>query len=180
MYTKVRIAGHPVHAMLVGFPVTLYVVTFACFLACSLGADPFWYRVGVYSNLAGVVLAAVAAVPGFVDWAFGIPTGNPAKSTGLFHMGANVVALLLFGLNLWIVWSHRLDVAPPVGSSVVLPALGVAFTLVAGFLGWRLVQKHHVGIELSKEQERLEPRVVPRAEPRGPESTFGSHGQRVG
>jgi uncharacterized membrane protein len=178
MYTKVRIAGHPVHAMLVGFPVTLYVVAFTCFLAYALGAEPFWYRVGVYANLAGVILAAVAAIPGFIDWAFGIPTGNPAKSTGLVHMGTNIVALVLFGLNLGSVWSHRLDSVPPVGGSVALTALGVVFTLVAGFLGWRLVQKHHVGIDLSEEQQRLEPRVVPRAEPRGPE--IGSHGHRVG
>ena len=180
MYVKVHVAGHPVHAMLVGFPVTLYCATLACFLAFALGADPFWFRVGVYSNLAGVVLAAVAAVPGFIDWAFGIPTGNPAKSTGLIHMAANVVALLLFAANLSLVWGHRLDALPPVGWSVALPAAGVAFTLVAGFLGWRLVQKHHVGVELSKEQERLEPRVIPRAEPRGPETPHASHGQRIG
>jgi uncharacterized membrane protein len=153
--------------MLVGFPVALYVVTLACFLAFALGAEPFWFRAGVYANLAAVILAAMAALPGFIDWAFGIPAHTPAKSTGLAHMGLNVVALVVFLVNMMLVWTHRFDVPPRVGSSVVLPLLGVLLTIGAGFLGWKLVQTHHVGVDLTAEQERLEPRPSSRAEQPG-------------
>jgi uncharacterized membrane protein len=167
MYSKVKIAGHPLHPMLVGFPVALYVVTFACFLAYALGAGPFWFRSGVYANLAAVILAAVAALPGFVDWAFGIPAGTPAKSTGLTHMVLNVVSLLVFLVNVLLAWSRRLEIAPRVGWTVVLPIVGVLVTVVAGFLGWKLVQTHHVGVDLTPEQQRFEPRPAPRVEQPG-------------
>ena len=179
MYSKVKIAGHPLHPMLVGFPVTLYAVTLGCFAAYALGADAFWFRVGAYANLAGVILAAVAAVPGFIDWALGVPTGSPAKATGLAHMAFNVLALLAFGGNLLLQWPQRLFPEPRVGLSVVLPALGVLLTLAAGYLGWKMVQKHHVGVDLTPEQERLEPRASPRTERHDPAPHAG-HGKHVG
>lgn len=179
MYSKVKIAGHPLHPMLVGFPVTLYVVTLAGFVACALGAGMFWFDVALYANLAAVILAAVAAVPGFVDWAFGVPSGVPAKATGLSHMAVNVGALLLFALNVLSQWGHRHDlIVPPLGLSLALCGLGVALTILAGFLGWKMVQVHHVGIDLTPEQQRLEPRPTPRMEPEQP--GHGTHGQRVG
>jgi uncharacterized membrane protein len=179
MYSKVKVAGHPLHPMLVGFPVTLYAVTLGCFAAYALGAEPFWFRVGAYANLAGVCLAAVAAVPGFVDWAFGVPTGSPAKATGLAHMACNVLALLVFAANLWLQFPLRLDPAPPVGLSVVLPGVGVLLTLAAGYLGWKMVQTHHVGVDLTPEQERLEPRASPRVERHDP-ATHPGHGKSIG
>jgi uncharacterized membrane protein len=173
MQSKARIAGHPIHPMLVGFPVTLYVVALASFVAYAAGAEPFWFRVGVYSNLGGVVLAAIAAIPGFIDWAFAIPAGTPAKSTGLAHLVCNVGALLLFGLNIILQWPHRADALPPFGLSVLLPAVGIVLTVIAGFLGWKLVQTHHVGVELTPEQERYEPH--PRVQDEG-RTTTTSHG----
>lgn len=167
MYSTVKIAGHPLHPMLVAFPVALYVATLACFLAYALGAGPYWFRTGAYANVWAVILAAVAALPGFVDWAFGIPNGTPAKSTGLAHMALNVVSLLFFLANVLLTWTHRLDAVPRVGLSVVLPLVGVLVTVAAGFLGWKLVQTHHVGVDLTPEQQRFEPRPTPRAEEPG-------------
>lgn len=162
MYAKVKFLGHPIHPMLVSFPIACYVAACASFIAYAAGAASFWFRVGVYADLAGVISAAIAAVPGFIDWTFGVPTGSPAKATGLLHMAANVVALILFALNAFVQWPHRLESLPATGSSVALTLLGVAFTLVAGFLGWKMVQTHHVGIDLTPEQQRFEPRASPR------------------
>jgi uncharacterized membrane protein len=164
MYSKVKLGGHPVHTMLVGFPITLYAVAFACFVAVTLGADTFWFRVGVYANVAGVVTAAIAAAPGFVDWAFGVPTGSPAKATGMQHMLFHAGALCFFGLNAVLEWSHRLDADPAPGSALVLCGIGAALTAVGGYLGGKLVLTHKVGVALSPEQQRLEPRANARVE----------------
>jgi uncharacterized membrane protein len=178
MYSRIKIAGHPVHPMLVGFPVALYTATLACYAACALGADPFWFRVGVYANLAGVVMAVVAALPGFIDWAFGIPSGIPAKATGWAHMLFNVAALVVFAANAYLQWGQRLALQPATTVAVLLALLGVCLTIAAGFLGWKMVQVHHVGVELTSEQQRLEPRSAPPAERSGtlPEARHGHHG----
>lgn len=168
MYSKVKLAGHPLHPILVHFPIAFYAAALAGFAAYSFGADPLWFRLAVYASVAGVVTALVAALPGSIDWIFGIPTGSPAKSVGLAHMLLNVAALLVFAANGWLQWEHRLDASPPVRLPVLLALVGVVLTSVAGYLGGRMMQKHHVGIELTPEQERLEPRSNPRAERRPP------------
>jgi uncharacterized membrane protein len=111
----------------------------------------------VCANVAGVVTALAAAIPGFVDWAFGIPAGSPAKTTGMAHMLLNVLALGAFGANAILQAPYWGDARPPVGLSIALPVIGVLLTGGAGWLGWKLVQVHHVGIELSAAQQRLEP-----------------------
>jgi uncharacterized membrane protein len=159
MYTKAKIGKHPVHPMLVAFPVAFYTTTLIAFCVHALTGEPFWFRVGVCANVAGVAGALLAAIPGFIDWTFGIPAGSPAKTTGMAHMALNVLALLVFSGNLVLQWPHWNDLQAPVALSVVLPLLGVVLTGCAGWLGWKLVQTHHVGVELSPEQQRLEPRA---------------------
>lgn len=108
-------------------------------------------------NAAGVVMALVAAVPGFVDWAAGIPNQVPAKRTGLLHMLLNVAALGLFISSFFLYyrhWNGPAGVDPTLG--IVLTAIGVALTVAAGFQGWILVQDHHVGVRLTPEQERFD------------------------
>jgi uncharacterized membrane protein len=160
MYSKVTIAGHPLHPMLVGFPVTLYVAALACYATYGVNEDPFWFRAGWYANAAGVVMAVVAAIPGFVDWATGVPRGTTAKRTGLFHMLFNVLALLLFAVAAVVLRPQLDEAIPDLGPGLVLALLGVASTIAAGYLGWRMVQTHHVGVLLTPEQERIDPNVI--------------------
>jgi uncharacterized membrane protein len=161
MYSKAKILGHPMHPMLVAFPVAFYTGTLVAFIVYGATKDAFWLRLGNVVNWAGVVMAGVAAVPGLIDWATGIPRRSAASRTGLIHMGLNVVALLVFLINA-IAYSGRSDEPlPAAGTGIVLSAIGVLLTLPAGFLGWSLVQDHHVGVQLTAEQERLEPAGPP-------------------
>lgn len=161
MYSKVRVAGHPVHPMLISFPVTLYVVTLVSYLIFRGNGDTFWLRAGWYANVAGVVMAVIAAIPGFIDWAVGIPRGAQAKSVGLWHMVSNVIALLLFLWSAITIRPELFSAAPQVARGITLSILGVIFTLIAGYLGWSMVQTYHVGVQLTHEQERLEPHPAP-------------------
>ena len=80
MYSKIKIAGHPVHPMLVSFPVAFYAASLVCYIVYIPMADVFWFKVAYLANAAGVVIAAVAAIPGFIDWLF-IPSGSKPKKT---------------------------------------------------------------------------------------------------
>src|SRR5438067_13675673 len=87
MYSRVKIAGHPVHPMAVAYPIAFYTATLVAYLIYQFGGQSgFWYDVGIAANLAGVVMAVVAALPGFIDWATGIPGDTEAKNVGLRHM----------------------------------------------------------------------------------------------
>jgi uncharacterized membrane protein len=147
MYSKIKIAGHPLHVMLVAYPIAFYTATLVCFLVYGSNHDPFWFKVAYVANAAGVVMAAVAALPGFIDWAMGIPGETKAKKTGLIHLLFNVTALLLFAINLYLQTGKWNDTNPDSGPAVWLTLFGVLVTVIAGFYGWTLVQKHHVGVD---------------------------------
>ncbi|SPF50156.1 conserved membrane hypothetical protein [Syntrophobacter sp. SbD1] len=154
MYSKVKIMGHPVHPMLVNFPIAFYVSTLIAFIIYSIFGDPFWFWVGLAANFAGVAMAFVAATFGFIDWTFGIPYGSAAKDTGAKHMLLNIVSLLLFITCLILNAGQWNAILPVARGIVILPLFGVILTIGAGYFGWTLVQNHHVGVEFSPDEER--------------------------
>ena len=159
MYSRIKIAGHPVHPMLVAFPVASYTGTLVGYAVYAANGHQFWLNLAIALNLTGVCAAALAALPGLADWAFGIPRDSAAKKVGMIHAGLNVIAL---GLFLAAVVSYAADWNGPPASAtlgVVLSAIGLALTAVAGFFGWMLVQDYHVGVRLAPEQELAEPSV---------------------
>lgn len=152
MKTKAAIAGHPIHPALVAFPVAFYTATVLALIGYEAGGDPFWFRVALVANIGGVAMALIAAIPGAIDLFTTIPDHTRARTTGLQHALANVTALVLFAISAGLLWAewrdalapgrHQLDAAAP----LVLSIIGLAATGVAGALGWKLVQTHHVGV----------------------------------
>jgi uncharacterized membrane protein len=159
VYSKVKVAGHPVHPMLVAFPVACYTGTLAGFAVYAATGHQFWLNLAIALNVAGVCGAALAALPGLADWVFGIPRDSAAKKTGLVHAGLNVTALGLFLAAVAIYGGNWNGPAASATLGLVLSAIGVALTLAAGFFGWMLVQDYHVGVRLAPEQELAEPAV---------------------
>jgi uncharacterized membrane protein len=155
MYSKVKILGHPIHPMLVAYPIALYTSTLVAYIIYAANKDPFFFKAAVAANLAGVVMAAITALPGFIDWAVGIPSGTPAKSHGLTHMLLNVTALVLFVINA-IIHTGSWTNPSGEGSGIILALLGVLCTVGAGYFGWTMIQTDHVGVQLTPEQERLD------------------------
>ena len=151
LYSKARIGNHPIHPMIVAFPIAFYTATFFCFLIFWQTGNPFWFEVAFYANIAGVCTAALAALPGFIDWMF-IHIEHRGRKVGLFHMIANVAALCLFTANIFLI-KDKVNIAD---ADVFLPLLlsgaGVGLTVLAGFLGFELIGKHHVGVTLSEKQ----------------------------
>src|SRR5438105_13451377 len=96
MYSKIKIFGHPIHPMLVAYPIAFYTSTLVGFSIYGATHDMFWLKATIAVNLAGIVMAALAALPGFVDWFLGIPSGTGAKKDGVKHGLLNVGSLGFF------------------------------------------------------------------------------------
>jgi uncharacterized membrane protein len=152
MYSKAKIAGHPIHPMLIPFPIAFYTSTFLALVVHRATGDAFWYRAAIVANTAGVIMAVIAAIPGVIDYVSGIPRGSHASATGRNHALLNTAALLLFAINLGYIWDEWNEPVTHSGPAIVLSVLGLLATVGAGFFGWRMVQTHHVGVlPLSKE-----------------------------
>ncbi len=157
MYSRIKLFGHPLHPMLVAYPIAFYTSTLVGFVIYAVTNDHFWLRLTLAANTAAVGMAAIAAVPGFIDWA-GIPRGTRAKTHGLRHLILNVGSLTLFVISLLLYldeWTDSSNASATLG--VILAGAGVLIMIVSGFHGWMLIQDDHVGVRLTPEQELLEP-----------------------
>jgi len=160
MYSKAKIAGHPIHPMLVGFPITFYVLTLVGFAVFSSveNADIFWYKLGYFSNYAAIVTALITAVPGFIDWAIGIPNKTTAKTRGLIHMTLNLVTLALFVGNAFLIEGTWDTGKVGLASSIIITAIGCIVVAAAGYYGWELISRDKVGVDMTSEQASIQER----------------------
>ncbi|HJU21308.1 MAG TPA: DUF2231 domain-containing protein [Casimicrobiaceae bacterium] len=156
MESKMRIFGHPIHPMMIAYPVAFYTGALVTYALYGAYADRFWLKFAIALNIVGAGMAIIAALPGFIDWLLAIPGGSPAKRTGLRHMGLNVAALGLFIADAVIYEKYWNTGSPSATIGIILAAVGLFLTVLAGFQGWTLVQDHHVGV---REMER--PRSAP-------------------
>lgn len=153
MYSKARLAGHPIHPMIVGFPIAFYTATVATLLAYVGTQEAFWFRVAMVANIAGIVTALIAVIPGAIDL-FALPRESRARAAGLKHAGFNLVSTGLYAVTallLYRSWTNRMMVDGEYLFEATIPlAMGVVAwvsMIIAGSLGWTLVQTHHVGIK---------------------------------
>jgi len=169
MYSKVKIFGHPIHPMLVAFPIAFYVGSLVGFIVYAVNSGQFWLNLAIALAIAGAGMAILAALPGAADLFLGVPRESPAKRVGLMHAAFNVVALGLFIATSVIYVGNWDGPATSAVLGIVLTAIGVACTLVAGTLGWTMVQTYHAGVQLTAAQEEGE--AVVHHLPYVPEST---------
>jgi uncharacterized membrane protein len=143
MRAKARLFGHPIHQMLIVFPLGLLGTSLFFDIAHLVNDNPQWGTISYWMIVAGILSGLVAAPFGLIDW-LAIPTGTRAKRIGLLHGGGNVVVLLLFTVS----WLLRRD-APgsPESAAIVLSGLAVLLALVTGWLGGELVDRLGVGVD---------------------------------
>jgi len=146
MRSSANIGGHPIHPMLIPFPIGLWVFSFAADLIYMWRGNPAWEQVAFYTLAGGCVGAALAAVFGLIDL-LGVKD-NQVFRTGLMHAGCNVVSLLIFAAS-WYLRTTSGSQMLGAGSKIpfVLSLVGVVVLAVAGWLGGELVFKYGVGVE---------------------------------
>ncbi len=144
MESRAKIFGHPVHPLLIVFPLGLLtaVVVFDIihFFTDSVRAAAASY----YNVIAGILGGLVAAIFGLWDW-LAIPGRTRAKRIGLLHGLGNVVVLLLFAVSWWLRRDAQ-DYVPGVWAFLTALA-GIALSLLTGWLGGELVYRLRVGVD---------------------------------
>jgi uncharacterized membrane protein len=140
--STVAIAGHPLHPLIVTFPIAFLTGVLGTDLGYWLTGDAFWARVSVWLLGAGLLSGIVAALTGMMDF---LKIDRVRKRrAGWLHMTGNIAALTLSLVN----WVLRLN--NPTGA--VLP-LGIVISLVVatilaitGWYGAELIYRHKVAV----------------------------------
>ncbi len=154
-YVKAKIGGHPIHPMIVSFPIAFYTVGLVALIVYAATRDAFWYRAAMILWFTGAASAVVAGVFGAIDLFLGIPSRTRAYGIGAMHFGANVAAMCLFAGAAFMMygdWHARPPSSPllRIDPPLVLGFVGLALTLAAGALGYTLVQTEHVGVDVTQ------------------------------
>lgn len=151
MASRASIAGHPIHPMLVVFPIGLWVASFVCDLIFLAVGTVLWPVLAFYAMIGGTIGALLAAIPGAIDL-FSI-TDRRTRRIGYVHMGINLSLAVLFIAN--IVW--RINV--PVGSNgpIILSLVSILLLGVSGWLGGEMVYVRGAAVSPDAFFERGEP-----------------------
>ena len=140
MTNRVHVAHHPVHPMLVPFPIGLWVFSLASDVAFRLGAGPVWDTIAFWTMVGGIIGALAAANPGFIDF----QSLNDPRTwrIAVVHLSLNLTIVVLYLVNLWV----RTYGMPGDALPITLSAVAVGLLLVSGWFGGTLVYERGVAV----------------------------------
>jgi nitrite reductase/ring-hydroxylating ferredoxin subunit/uncharacterized membrane protein len=144
MRSSAHLSGHPIHPILVGFPVA-YLLGSTCIdvWACTTNR-PSWCRTARHLNALGLAAALLAAVPGLIDYVFAVPPQSSAKKRATDHMFANISALALFAAARA---GRTGDDARPSMWAVAAEICGAGLLAAAGWMGGTLVFRNQIAVD---------------------------------
>jgi uncharacterized membrane protein len=142
--SAIAVVGHPIHAMMVHFPIALVIATLGVDLFFWYTGDPFWVRVGLWSAGFAFATGVAAGLVGTAELL--LVKGIRVRVGSWTHAVAAMTLLAIAGAN----WGLRI-VAPEavLPHGLGLSALATVFTGLAGWHGGKLVFDHGVGIMVS-------------------------------
>ena len=141
MRTPASIAKHPIHPMLIVFPIGLWVFSLISDVIFLLRENPLWNDIAFYTMIGGLSGALLAAIPGLIDM-FSIADPKAGK-LAWNHMVMNFITVAVYALNLYL----RTTLPASALFPVLLSLVGVLLLAVAGWLGGELAYVHGVGVD---------------------------------
>jgi len=151
MLTPMSVAGHPIHPVLVSFPIVLWISSLVCDVIWLGGYQPLWAQIAYISMWGGMIMVIWAAVPGLLDM-LAIKPGTPIKRIAYIHMTMNLSLIVMYGLNLW--WRSQAE-EPQIGP-VVLSFISICALAISAWLGGEMVHRKGVGVEPVRNSSELD------------------------
>jgi len=144
MRSTAQVKSHPLHPLLIAFPVAFGAGAPAFDLAGLLGDWPTVWAAGAYLAAAAVIGGVIAGIPGFIDYLYTVPPDSSAKKRATWHMGVNLTALTLIGLG-WL-FRDLGSLRPGVGT-ILLEVAGIGLMVCGGWMGATLVYRNQIGVD---------------------------------
>jgi nitrite reductase/ring-hydroxylating ferredoxin subunit/uncharacterized membrane protein len=144
MRSKAAISSHPIHPMLVAFPIALWVMAFIFSVIGAAAATPSLWAAGFYCIIAGCIGATLAAVAGTMDLFGSVPPRSSGRRRGLLHGLLNSLLLLAF---IFFAWWQGSAAQQPSDLQLALMGIALLFLGYTGWLGGTLVYRNQIGVD---------------------------------
>jgi uncharacterized membrane protein/nitrite reductase/ring-hydroxylating ferredoxin subunit len=144
MKSKAHFKGHPLHPILVSFPIAFFIGTLAFdVLGLTYNRNDF-HNMAMYLQIAGICFAILAAVPGIIDYFFVVPPKSSAKKRAIKHGLINTTMVIIFGVALLL----RQKQEASFQIIISLELAGIILLSIAGWLGGTLVFRNQIGVDI--------------------------------
>jgi uncharacterized membrane protein/nitrite reductase/ring-hydroxylating ferredoxin subunit len=144
MRSKANFKSHPIHPMLVAFPVAFIFGAVVSDVAGVFGEWELLWSMGAYLSIAAVVTGLAAGVAGFLDYLYVVPPKSSGKRRATWHMVVNVLALAAIAAG----WFFRdWETLRPATVAVLLEAVSAALVTCGGWMGGTLVYRNQIGVD---------------------------------
>lgn len=144
MKSKAHLKGHPLHPILVSFPIAFFTGTLLFDVAGLMFKRDDFHTTAMYLEIAGVGFALLAAVPGIIDYIFIVPPRSSGKKRALKHGLINIITVIIFGLAFLLRKNNGASLLAIIG----LETIGIIFLSIAGWLGGTLVYRNQIGVDI--------------------------------
>ena len=142
--SAVALVGHPIHVMMVHFPVAFVMATLGVDVFYWWTGDAFWLRTGLWAAGAAFWTGVAASIVGTGELL--LVRGIRMLEASWSHAVAAMTLVAIAGAN----WGLRLiDPASTLPHGLALSALASVMVGFAGWHGGKLVFDHGVGILIS-------------------------------
>ena len=143
MRSKAQIKSHPLHPILIAFPIAFFIGAFVFDGLFVFSGNAAFKQTAYYLDIAGITGALVAAIPGAIDYFYTLPPKSSAKKRGTQHAVLNLLNVAIFGFALY--YRGREDSIS--GVVLAIEGAGVFLLSIAGWMGGTLVHRNQIGID---------------------------------
>jgi nitrite reductase/ring-hydroxylating ferredoxin subunit/uncharacterized membrane protein len=129
--------------MLIPFPIAFFTGTFVFHIWGWAGNQPGLLTTAYYTNLAGIIMAVITAIPGFIDFLYTVPPRSSGKKRAAKHGIINVLMLVCFTVAFFL----RSSTIPNHSLILALEFTGMVLMIIAGWMGGTLVYRNQIGVD---------------------------------
>jgi len=143
MKSRASIQSHPLHPILIAFPIAFFTGTIVFDILSLIFDDVVFWVTAYYMQIAGIVGAVLAAIPGLIDFIYTVPPGSSGKKRAAQHGLLNSTVLVLFIIAVLL---KRNPGELPV-LVMLLEIVAISLMSIAGWMGGTLVYRNQIGVD---------------------------------
>lgn len=135
------LGSHPIHPMVVPFPIAFLLGAAVSDIVFAASKNPFWAGTSYWLLLAGLVMGAIAAIGGMVDF---FTIRRAQNTSGWIHAAGNITAVAIAFVNFLLRLIHPTTSVVPTG--ITLSIITGVILLITAWFGGELAYRYAIGV----------------------------------
>jgi uncharacterized membrane protein/nitrite reductase/ring-hydroxylating ferredoxin subunit len=144
MRSAANFKGHPLHPMLIPFPIAFFTGAWLADAICYARYDATWAIVGTRLAWGGVIFAVIAAFVGAIDYFVTVPPKSSGKTRATKHAILNLTVVALY---VAAEFTRTPNSVMPSSATIVIQTLAFILLVIAGWLGGTLSFRNQIGVD---------------------------------